>query len=77
MVAYVTCSPHRRETVDVVTEVLADLPTGVEADLLDAPAQLPGVPEAASGRFVQLWPHRHGTDAMFAALIRVRRAAPR
>ena len=77
VVAYVTCSPHRRETVDVVTEVLAHLPTGVEADLLDAPAQLPGVPEAASGRFVQLWPHRHGTDAMFAALIRVRRAAPR
>ena len=24
------------------------------------------------GPYVQLWPHRHGTDAMFAALLKVR-----
>jgi 16S rRNA (cytosine967-C5)-methyltransferase len=23
------------------------------------------------GPYVQLWPHRHGTDAMFAAALRV------
>jgi 16S rRNA (cytosine967-C5)-methyltransferase len=67
VVAYVTCSPHRRETVDVVEAVL----TGRnDVDVLDAPALLPEVPGAALGRYVQLWPHRHGTDAMFAALIR-------
>ncbi len=26
----------------------------------------------APGSYVQLWPHRHGTDAMFAAALRVR-----
>ena len=33
--------------------------------------QLPEVPDAASGDFLQLWPHRHRTDAMFAAYLRV------
>jgi len=65
--AYVTCSPHRRETVDVVEELLAE-----RADLVleDAGALLPELPEATSGRYLQLWPHRHGTDAMFAAYLR-------
>ena len=27
---------------------------------------------ACDGRTVQLWPHRHGTDAMFIALVRKR-----
>jgi len=70
VVAYVTCSPHRRETLDVVTEALQRRP----AELVDAPALLPEVPECAStidDRFVQLWPHRHATDAMFLALIQV------
>ena len=42
--------------------------TGVT--VLDAAAYLPEVPDAAVGNFVQLWPHRHGTDAMFLALLR-------
>lgn len=67
VVAYVTCSPHHRETVDVVAEAL----DGTAHELLDAPALLPEVPDAGLGRCVQLWPHRHGTDAMFIALIRV------
>jgi len=70
VVAYVTCSPHRHETADVVAEVLVGRP---QAELLDAPALLADVPDCASPidpRFVQLWPHRHGTDAMFLALIR-------
>jgi 16S rRNA (cytosine967-C5)-methyltransferase len=69
VVAYVTCSPHPEETAGVVAEA-----TGVT--VLDAPALLPEVPDAASGRFVQLWPHRHGTDAMFLALLR-RESGPR
>ena len=68
VVAYVTCSPHRRETVDVVEEVLADRP---EVARLPATALLPDVPEAGLGDFLQLWPHRHGTDAMFTAYLRV------
>ena len=63
VVAYVTCSPHPAETVEVVARA-----TGVQ--VLSAPEHLPEVPDAASGDFVQLWPHRHGTDAMFLALLR-------
>jgi len=69
VVAYVTCSPHARETTGVVRTVLARTDRRVE--VLDAAAHLPGVPDAALGDFVQLWPHRHGTDAMFLALLRV------
>jgi 16S rRNA (cytosine967-C5)-methyltransferase len=69
VVAYVTCSPVPAETSDVVADVVASTP-GV--DILDAPALLSGVPAAcaADPRLVQLWPHRHGTDAIFIALLR-------
>ena len=43
---------------------------GVE--VLTASDYLPEVAEAALGDYVQLWPHRHGTDAMFLALLRKR-----
>ncbi len=72
LVAYVTCSPHRHETADVVTAVVGGR---VDVEILDAPAQLPEVPDATAvtdPRFLQLWPHRHGTDAMFLALLRRR-----
>jgi len=73
LVAYITCSPHPGETAGVV------LPAADErgAEILDAPSFLPEVPDATAAtdsRFVQLWPHRHGTDAMFLALLRVPRA---
>jgi 16S rRNA (cytosine967-C5)-methyltransferase len=42
----------------------------VEAEIVDARPYLPGVPNLGEGPFVQLWPHRHGTDAMFMALLR-------
>ena len=42
------------------------------AELVDARPLLPGVTDLGDGPDVQLWPHRHGTDAMFLALIRVR-----
>ncbi|MEO8889473.1 MAG: transcription antitermination factor NusB [Jatrophihabitantaceae bacterium] len=60
VVAYVTCSPHPAETLEVVAE----------HDVLDARSCFPGVDQLGDGPTVQLWPHRHGTDAMFCALIR-------
>ncbi len=115
VVAYVTCSPHRAETHDVVRDVLSDRP---DVTVLDAPAiladalregapvpgregapvpgregapdsgregapdteipglrspatEIPGVRSPATdGRYAQFWPHRHGTDAIFLALLR-------
>ncbi len=60
VVAYVTCSPHPAETTEIVAG----------HDLLDARPLFPGVPALGDGPTVQLWPHRHGTDAMFCALLR-------
>ena len=69
VVAYATCSPHVAETVEVVDTELAC--GRVEA--LDArPLLPPELPELGDGPFVQLWPHRHGTDAMFLAVLRRR-----
>ncbi len=67
VVAYVTCSPLLAETRDVIEGAL-----GRGAALLDAEAALPQVPDAAGPLpgTLQLWPHRHGTDAMFLALLR-------
>ncbi|WP_197679056.1 RsmB/NOP family class I SAM-dependent RNA methyltransferase [Auraticoccus monumenti] len=65
--AYVTCSPHRRETLDVVAEVLAGRD---DVTVVPAAGLLPEVRDAALGDYAQLWPHRHGTDAMFLALLR-------
>jgi 16S rRNA (cytosine967-C5)-methyltransferase len=67
VVGYVTCSPHRRETTDVLTETLGGRN---DVDLIDAAELLPLPSDAVAGRFLQLWPHRHGTDAMFAAYLR-------
>ena len=65
VVAYVTCSPHLDETVGVVTEVVRRM----HAKRLDARPAFPGVPQLGDGPHVQLWPHRHGTDAMFCAFL--------
>jgi 16S rRNA (cytosine967-C5)-methyltransferase len=74
VVAYVTCSPHLAETRDVVTGVAA---RRGDVTILDAPAALAEVPglRAADPRFAQFWPHRHGTDAIFLALL-ARRSPP-
>jgi 16S rRNA (cytosine967-C5)-methyltransferase len=41
--------------------------------VLDAPAVLAEVPglrcPGPDGRYAQFWPHRHGTDAIFLALL--------
>ncbi|MET8991382.1 transcription antitermination factor NusB [Nonomuraea wenchangensis] len=70
VVAYVTCSPHLAETRVVVGDVLA---RRGDAEQLDARAYLPEVDGLGDGPHAQFWPHRHGTDAMFLALIRKRR----
>jgi 16S rRNA (cytosine967-C5)-methyltransferase len=67
VVGYLTCSPHRRETVEVVTEVLAGRS---DVEIEDGASLLPDVPGASLGPYVQLWTHRHGTDAMFGAYLR-------
>ena len=69
--AYVTCSPVLAETAGVVSAVLAE-----RVDVqLEAAAPLEGTDLAATAPgplpgTVQLWPHLHGTDAMFLALLR-------
>lgn len=67
IVAYVTCSPHVHETRHVVQEVL-----GSDVEQIDARPCLPGVGDLGDGPDVQLWPHLHGTDAMYLTLLRKR-----
>jgi 16S rRNA (cytosine967-C5)-methyltransferase len=69
VVLYSTCSPHLAETVGVVADALRRHPVdAMDTRPLFEPADLGGgAGETAS---VQLWPHRHGTDAMFAAALR-------
>lgn len=75
VVAYVTCSPHLAETRLIVADVLKrrddverlDARPAVRAGLL--PSVRDEV-ELGEGPDVQLWPHVHGTDAMFICLLR-------
>jgi 16S rRNA (cytosine967-C5)-methyltransferase len=71
VVVYATCSPVLEETSGVVERLL-----GRRDDLLleEVRGSLAGVPDAEGPlpRTVQLWPHRHGTDAMFVAVLRRR-----
>jgi 16S rRNA (cytosine967-C5)-methyltransferase len=82
VLAYVTCSPHLAET-KVIVEAAAkkwagsverlDTPaalaaiTGTRLDLGDGGGEGGGA-AGSSGAHAQLWPHRHGTDAMFIQL---------
>ncbi|MGV9671051.1 RsmB/NOP family class I SAM-dependent RNA methyltransferase [Gordonia sp. NPDC003504] len=65
IVVYSTCSPHPAETTGVVDEVVASVDG---ARQLDA-RPLVGADNVGDGPHVQLWPHIHGTDAMFLAAI--------
>lgn len=73
VLAYVTCSPHPAETTEIVDALLAE--RADEVAPLDARAVLASITRApldlgdlAHGA-AQLWPHRHGTDAMFIQLL--------
>ncbi|MEU4257997.1 transcription antitermination factor NusB [Streptomyces fradiae] len=72
VVGYATCSPHLAETRAVVDDVLKGHggARDVTAEWIDARPLMPGVPELGDGPDVQLWPHLHGTDAMYLALLR-------
>ncbi|MFK8845466.1 RsmB/NOP family class I SAM-dependent RNA methyltransferase [Streptomyces sp. Ac-502] len=71
VVGYATCSPHPAETRAVVEDVLKGRAgADVTAEWIDARPLIPGVPALGDGPDVQLWPHLHGTDAMYLALLR-------
>ncbi len=72
LLVYVTCSPHVAETRSVVADALdrhrGVLRLGESAEIVQSVANerldLAGEPQ-----LVQLWPHRHLTDAMFIAVL--------
>ena len=71
VLAYVTCSPHLAETRAIVEGALRKNQNVSE---LDARAVLSEIAMqtidiAGDSLSVQLWPHRHGTDAMFISLL--------
>ncbi|MGN6273367.1 MAG: RsmB/NOP family class I SAM-dependent RNA methyltransferase [Protaetiibacter sp.] len=70
VLAYVTCSPHPDETRAQVQGAL-DRHPGLR--VLDTPTVLGAIARAPLAlprdASVQLWPHRHGTDAMFIQLL--------
>jgi 16S rRNA (cytosine967-C5)-methyltransferase len=71
VVGYVTCSPHPAENRLVVDDVLR---RREDVRRLDAAAAVEAVAQdgldLGPGPDAQLWPHVHGTDAMFLALLR-------
>ena len=76
IVAYVTCSPHLAETKVIVEGALKKW--GVQVERLDTPAVVAALineplesnsQQSTTALHVQLWPHRHGTDAMFIQLL--------
>jgi 16S rRNA (cytosine967-C5)-methyltransferase len=72
VLGYVTCSPHLSETTALVT--WAESKYRDKLELLPANAVLnainPDLGLDTAFRTAQLWPHIHGTDAMFIALFR-------
>ncbi len=74
VIGYATCSPHLGETTFVVRDVLkrrSDVEQ-IDARPLFRTASGEPVDHLGEGPAVQLWPHLHGTDAMFFALLRKR-----
>lgn len=72
IVAYATCSPHPAETDAVVDAVVRERAVE-QVDIrpaLTAGGVLGEVAGLAPDGRLRLWPHRHGTDAMFCTLLR-------
>ncbi|RKQ36499.1 RsmB/NOP family class I SAM-dependent RNA methyltransferase [Kocuria tytonis] len=83
VVLYATCSPHTAETHDVLHDLLERRTDVAVLDTarLAGQAALPGAFDGAraaghdvpgGGTAVQLWPHVHGTDAMYMVALRKR-----
>ena len=68
VVVYSTCSPDVRETRGIVDKVLA----AGAVEELNAHEFTCGMENVGAHPSVQMWPHRHGTDAMFFAVLRKR-----
>lgn len=66
VIVYSTCSPDLRETRGIVDRAVKEL--GVEED--NAHDLIPNMGDVGEHKSVQMWPHRHGTDAMFFAVLR-------
>lgn len=65
VVLYATCSPHLQETFSIVN---AAVKPGVE--LVDLWPLFPQMERKGEDKAIQLWPHIHGTDAMFMCALR-------
>lgn len=72
LIIYSTCSPDLRETRGVVDWAITHL--GVEE--LNAHDLVPHMESVGNYPSVQMWPHRHGTDAMFFAALRLPASSP-
>jgi len=72
IVAYATCSPHPAET-DAVVDAALEAGAVEQIDVrpaLTASGVAGEVDALAPDGRLRLWPHRHGTDAMFCTLLR-------
>ncbi|MEW6719912.1 MAG: 16S rRNA (cytosine(967)-C(5))-methyltransferase RsmB [Thermodesulfobacteriota bacterium] len=68
MLLYCTCSPLREEDEDVVRAFLSSRP---DAALSGPHVGWPGPADAwTPDGFLRLYPHKHGTDAFFGALVK-------
>ena len=72
VICYATCSPHLAETRFVVSDVAKKRKDVEIVDARELFQDAGGNPmeHLGEGPFVQLWPHVHGTDAMFFSLLR-------
>jgi len=70
VLAYVTCSPHAAETKSIVASVTRKLDDVEKLDTVEVVQSIVNTPlDLPEASHVQLWPHRHGTDAMFIQLL--------
>lgn len=69
VIVYATCSPVLAETAGVVAALVESRDDVSLENAVDLLPQVPHCVGPVPGT-VQLWPHRHGTDAMFIALLR-------
>ena len=68
LLGYATCSPHLAETTVQVLDILKKHP---ELEQIDIAQFLPeNLKDATRAHSMSLWTHKHGTDAMFLALLR-------
>ena len=74
LVTYATCSPHPAETTFLVQRVLKEHQDAHLVDLSETLEQLVDAQSWPEGlgcapKYLQLWPHIHSSDAMFAVVI--------